>query len=108
VVLSAPLLRCSKCHQVCYCCRACQKQAWKAGHKHECGQLALEATASAAAAQLRETVPDLAAIIYGMLGCGCSRLGQTNKAIGLCEQGLALAEDAGDRACTGMICDSPE
>jgi len=71
------------------------------------GILALEATASAAAAQLRETVPDLAAIIYRMLGCGFHRLGQTNKAIGLCEQGLALAEDAGYRACTGMICDSP-
>ena len=37
VVLSAPLLRCSKCHRVCYCCRACQTQAWKAGHKRECG-----------------------------------------------------------------------
>ena len=70
------------------------------------GILALEATASAAAAQLRETVPDLAAIIYRMLGCGFHRLGQTNKAIGLCEQGLALAEEAGDRACTWMICDS--
>ena len=40
VVLSAPLLRCSKCHRVCYCCRACQTQAWKAGHKRECGQAA--------------------------------------------------------------------
>ena len=37
VVLSAPLLRCSKCRRVCYCCRGCQTQAWKAGHKHECG-----------------------------------------------------------------------
>jgi len=40
VVLSAPLLRCSKCHRVCYCCRACQTQAWKAGHKREWGQAA--------------------------------------------------------------------
>ena len=42
VVLRAPLqsLRCSKCHLVCYCCRACQTQAWKAGHKRECGQAA--------------------------------------------------------------------
>ena len=40
VVLSAPLLQCSKCRRVCYCCRACQTQAWKAGHKRECGQAA--------------------------------------------------------------------
>ena len=40
VVLSAPLLRCSKCRRVCYCCRACQTKAWKAGHKHECGPAA--------------------------------------------------------------------
>ena len=121
VVLSAPLLRCSRCHLVCYCCRACQTQAWKAGHKRECGQaaaarrvegestdshrelikkmielceaqnwrglVALEVTASAAAAQLRETRPDLAAGIYGMLGTGCWELGQYDKAITLHKEG---------------------
>ena len=131
VVLSAPLLRCSKCHRVCYCCRACQTQAWKAGHKRDCGQVAavrrvqgeltnrqkelcikvnnlytarnwrglvaLEATVRAAAAQLRETRPDFIAEIYGMLGTGCSQLGQYTEAIELSEQGLAIAVEAGDR-----------
>ena len=39
VELIAPLLRCSKCRVMYYCCRACQRQAWKAGHKLECGQV---------------------------------------------------------------------
>ena len=132
VVLSAPLLRCSKCHRVCYCGRSCQTQAWKAGHKRECGQaaaarrvqgeltdscrelckkvqelyvarnwrglVALEATTSSAAAQLREARPDLAAAIYGMLGFGCRSHGQYAKVIGLGEQELAIAEEAGSRA----------
>ena len=38
VVLSAPFLHCSRCRQVYYCCKACQTQAWKAGHKRECSQ----------------------------------------------------------------------
>jgi hypothetical protein len=30
---------CSKCKVVRYCCREHQKEAWKMGHKHSCGQL---------------------------------------------------------------------
>ena len=37
VVLSAPISHCSKCKNVFYCTKACQTQAWKAGHKRECG-----------------------------------------------------------------------
>ena len=37
-VLSAPLLWCLRCHQVRYCHKACQTQAWKEGHKRECSQ----------------------------------------------------------------------
>ena len=162
VVLRAPLqsLRCSKCHLVCYCCRACQTQAWKAGHKRECGQaaaarrvqgeftdsqreliikmqeltaaarrvqgeftdsqreliikmqelqnarnwrglVALEAMGSAAATQLREARPGVAIAICDTLGTGCTVLGQYAKAIGLCEQALAIAEEAGYRAGKG-------
>ena len=32
---AAPLMWCSRCNQVAYCCRAHQKQDWKA-HKHKC------------------------------------------------------------------------
>ena len=137
VVLSAPLLRCSKCRRVCYCCRACQTQAWKAGHKRECGQasaarrvegelmdslmdrnkivelyearnwrglVALEATASAAAAQMRETRPDLTAEIYRMLGDGCMQLTQYAKAIELSEQGLVIAVETDDQKREGRAC----
>jgi hypothetical protein len=34
--LKPPILRCSKCHTVAYCGRACQVKAWKARHKLEC------------------------------------------------------------------------
>ena len=41
VVLSAPISHCSKCKNVFYCTKACQTQAWKAGHNRECVQAKL-------------------------------------------------------------------
>jgi len=65
------------------------------------GLVALEATAIAAAAQLRETRPIFAVAIYSMLGTGCTELRQYAKAIGLSEKGLAIAEEVGDWAGKG-------
>ena len=33
------LLRCARCHQVCYCSRECQKIHWKESHKKICNQV---------------------------------------------------------------------
>ena len=33
------LLKCMRCMRVAYCSRACQKKAWRSGHKHECVKL---------------------------------------------------------------------
>ena len=130
VVLSAPILRCSKCQGVCYCSRACQKQAWKAGHKRECskaatarrlqGELetfrkmrelyfaknwrgleALEATATAAAKHCARASSNFATEIYWMLGTGCCGLEQYAKAITLYQEGLVIAMMAGDRKTEG-------
>ena len=30
---------CANCHQTQYCCKECQLEHWKAGHKHECKKL---------------------------------------------------------------------
>ena len=35
--------RCSACLAVCYCCAACQRADWKAGHKRMCRELAAAA-----------------------------------------------------------------
>ena len=36
----AGLMKCARCRKVLYCSRACQKAAWKGGHKQECEELA--------------------------------------------------------------------
>ena len=38
----AGLRTCAKCRRVVYCSRACQKAAWKGGHKQECEELQQE------------------------------------------------------------------
>lgn len=50
-VLVSPLLQCSRCHRVSYCCKQCQIIAWKAGHKRECGQGATRSEMQAALQQ---------------------------------------------------------
>ena len=39
------LSKCSRCRQVVYCSKDCQKAAWRDGHKHECKVLQLAAAA---------------------------------------------------------------
>lgn len=36
--LREPLLQCARCNKVSYCSKLFQTQAWKAGHKKECGE----------------------------------------------------------------------
>ena len=42
------LSKCSRCRQVVYCSKDCQKAAWRDGHKHECKVLQLAAAAEEA------------------------------------------------------------
>eukprot|EP00548_Thalassiothrix_antarctica_P007325 CAMPEP_0194138068 /NCGR_PEP_ID=MMETSP0152-20130528/7916_1 /TAXON_ID=1049557 /ORGANISM="Thalassiothrix antarctica, Strain L6-D1" /LENGTH=638 /DNA_ID=CAMNT_0038835377 /DNA_START=73 /DNA_END=1989 /DNA_ORIENTATION=- len=37
--VSEKVLMCAACKTAVYCCKLCQKAAWKAGHKHECTRL---------------------------------------------------------------------
>jgi hypothetical protein len=46
---SVKLLKCSACGCVSYCCSACQKADWKAGHKQVCKELAASRAKLAAA-----------------------------------------------------------
>ena len=63
-----PLMWCSRCHQVAYCCRDHQKEDWKEGHKNACNEFqshrnnpfaALKGTRDDLAAMLRDKGYDL-------------------------------------------------
>ena len=45
--VGAGLQKCAKCRQRVYCCKACQVQHWKDGHKQECKELQMGAGAEA-------------------------------------------------------------
>ena len=56
------------------------------------GMMVVLKPATEFAEQLRDTMPELSATIYGMLGVTYRRIGQHIKAIEVCEQGLEIVE----------------
>ena len=56
-----PLMWCSRCHQVAYCCRDHQKEDWKEGHKNACNEFQSHRNNPFAA--LKGTRDDLAAML---------------------------------------------
>ena len=112
----AGLRTCAKCRRVVYCSRACQKAAWKGGHKQECEELQQERQLQvcmkieelqssrkdrdvvkmaeeglALAGELRSARPAFAAHIYQMLGGSYTKCHEYVKGLGLLEQARALA-----------------
>ena len=128
----AGLRTCAKCRRVVYCSRACQKAAWKGGHKQECKELQQERQLQvcrkiqelqssnklhkhrdvvkmaeeglAAAGELRSAMPDFAAMIFCRLGDSFCTLCDHVKGLGLLEQARALAVEAGERSVLRRVC----
>ena len=100
----AGLRTCAKCRQVVYCSRACQKAAWKGGHKQECEALQQERGTGSGRAAAQEA---LRAALFGttkklqlekqmQVSMKMNELHSSNKywdVLEMVEEGLAVAEE---------------
>jgi tetratricopeptide (TPR) repeat protein len=122
------ILHCARCKEAVYCCKECQRAAWKAGHKKECvpaarpvlpgssedrllsllngliaaqnwpGAVALERAALELATAVRGVQPEVCGFIYSALGNANMNLSNFARAFELHTERKAVAEESGDRA----------